>query len=343
MNPKVSIIVPVYRVEKFLERCFKSLKEQTLKDIEIILVDDESPDRSPQMCDEFAKIDSRVRVIHKKNSGLGYARNSGMEVAKGEYIAFVDSDDYVELDMFDIMYKAAVENRADFVRVDNYKERVDGTLLNDRYISPLREGLYNHNEICKYILYPQLGMLPGDDARKYVSCSVWRNIYRREIIEQFQLRFASERDLISEDIPFNMDFMTKCERAVVINKKLYHYIVNEKSLTQIYREDRFGYELILYSELIRRARSLNIYDNECKLRLARHLLARARMCIKSELSQKVSFQEKKSKVLKILNSNEIQKIISYYPISDLPIKYRFVVITEKRKMIFLLNILKNIL
>ena len=93
--PKVSVIVPIYNVEKYLDRCVTSIVNQTLHDIEIILVDDGSPDNCPQMCDEWAERDSRIRVVHKKNEGLGYARNSGMDLARGEYIAFVDSDDYV--------------------------------------------------------------------------------------------------------------------------------------------------------------------------------------------------------------------------------------------------------
>ena len=100
MKPKVSIIVPVYNVEKYLVRCMESLLNQTLKEIEIILVDDGSPDNCPQMCDEYARRDSRVKVIHKSNAGLGYARNSGLDVAVGEYIAFVDSDDYVDTSMY---------------------------------------------------------------------------------------------------------------------------------------------------------------------------------------------------------------------------------------------------
>ena len=97
---KVSIIVPVYNVEKYIDRCMKSLMNQTLHEIEIILVDDGSPDSCPQMCDEYAKQDTRVKVIHKENAGLGYARNSGLEIATGEYVAFVDSDDYVDTQMF---------------------------------------------------------------------------------------------------------------------------------------------------------------------------------------------------------------------------------------------------
>ena len=114
-SPKVSIVVPVYKVEEYIDRCLDSLLNQTLKDIEIILVDDGSPDNCPKICDEYAQKDARVRVVHKQNEGLGYARNSGMEVAVGEYIAFVDSDDFVDIRMFEELYDVARGNDSDVV------------------------------------------------------------------------------------------------------------------------------------------------------------------------------------------------------------------------------------
>src|SRR4051794_17766097 len=101
MDIKVSIIVPIYNVEKFFERCMKSIVNQSYSNIEIILVDDESPDNCPELCEQWKEKDARVKVIHKKNGGLGFARNSGMEIAEGDYIAFVDSDDYVEINMIE--------------------------------------------------------------------------------------------------------------------------------------------------------------------------------------------------------------------------------------------------
>lgn len=103
--PKVSIIVPVYNVEKYLDRCMQSLLNQTLSDIEIIMVDDGSPDRCPQMCDEYAAKDRRVRVIHKENGGLGLARNTGLDAATGEYVAFVDSDDFTSVEAYENLLK----------------------------------------------------------------------------------------------------------------------------------------------------------------------------------------------------------------------------------------------
>ena len=337
---KVSIIVPIYNVEKYLDRCVQSLLCQTLRDIEIILVDDQSPDRCPQMCDGYMKRDSRIKVVHKKNAGLGLARNSGMEVASGEYIAFVDSDDYVDLDMFESMYTVAKNQDADFVRVDNYKERVDGTITNQEYIPPMREGLYEKDELREKLLYPQLGMLPEDNGSKYVSCSVWRNIYRKAIIDEHSITFVSERELISEDIPFNLEFMMYAKRAVVINRKFYHYIVNDKSLTQTYRPDRFEREIILYNDLIRRTKEKGIYD-ECRVRLERHLLARARMCVRNELLGNKNKRLANENVISMLSCEELKTIFAAYPVWSMPMKYKFVFFLMKYKCSTLLSVVKQ--
>ena len=127
-SPKLSVVVPVYNVEQYLDVCMQSLLHQTLEDIEIILVDDESPDNCPQMCDDYAKADSRVKVIHKKNGGLGLARNSGKEIATGEYVAFLDSDDYVDLTAYEHLYNIAKQNDLDMLRYGLDRFEVEGCL-----------------------------------------------------------------------------------------------------------------------------------------------------------------------------------------------------------------------
>ena len=140
--PKVSIIIPVYNVEKYLERCVESVRRQTLKDIEIILVDDKSPDKCPAMCDDYALIDDRIKVVHKdKNEGLGFARNTGLEVATGDYVAFVDSDDFIETGTYQKAYEECALNNLDicyfrYRRVDsdgNEYSEFDDTTKYDYY------------------------------------------------------------------------------------------------------------------------------------------------------------------------------------------------------------------
>ena len=145
---KVSIVVPIYNVEKYLKQCIESIINQTLQDIEIILVDDGSPDNCPQICDEYAKKDSRIKVVHKKNGGLSSARNAGIEVATGDFIGFVDSDDYIELDMYEKMYNIAKENHVDFVVSDYYKVSDKGKIITT---IDMNEGIYDKNRIIKEI------------------------------------------------------------------------------------------------------------------------------------------------------------------------------------------------
>ena len=340
MSIAVSVIVPVYGVEKYLPRCMDSLLGQTLRQIEIILVDDESPDGCPEMCDAYQKMDDRVRVIHKKNGGLGFARNSGLEIARGEYVAFVDSDDYVEHDMFACMYKSAKEYDADFVRADNYRETRDGRILNSTSVLPMREGLYKKEEMCRELLFPQFGLLPEDGGEKYVSCSVWRNLYRREIVCRTNIRFVSEREMISEDMIFNFQFMTECSRAFVIKRKFYHYVVNDQSLTQSYRPDRFQKERIFFHELERRLRKAGVYE-DCSLRLQRHLLDRLRNCIKRELCGNPHAAAGMRNVRTMITAPEVRQVLTQYPLNRMPIKYRAVYTMIKYRCVGLLALLRR--
>ena len=151
MTPKVSIIVPVYNVEQYLNRCIQSLLNQTLKEIEIILIDDESPDNCPQMCDKYAQHDNRIKVVHKKNAGLGMACNSGIKVATGDYIAFCDSDDYVDTTMYETMHKVAVEEQADIVFTGIQ------TINQEKVITPMsqpkqKEIICDTKQIQQYLL-----------------------------------------------------------------------------------------------------------------------------------------------------------------------------------------------
>ncbi len=118
--PIISVIVPVYNVEEYIHRCIDSILAQTFKEFELILVDDGSPDQSGKICDEYALIDSRIKVIHKKNGGLSDARNAGLEVAQGEYIGFVDSDDFIESDMYEKLLEACKENSSQIAMCGRY-------------------------------------------------------------------------------------------------------------------------------------------------------------------------------------------------------------------------------
>ena len=189
MSAKVSVIVPIYNVEKYLDKCINSLRNQTLNDIEIILVDDESPDNCPYICDKYAALDSRIKVIHKKNEGLGYARNSGLKISTGEYIVFVDSDDYIELDTLEKCYFIAKENDYDFVKYNLIRhEKKNNKIF--KINSPLETGIYDENRIKSKILLPMIGILPNQEGDSYVNCSSCNFLYKSSIIKDNGILFV---------------------------------------------------------------------------------------------------------------------------------------------------------
>lgn len=234
--PKISVIVPCYGVEKYLNRCMESLLNQKLKDIEIILVDDGSPDHVPAMCDEYANRDSRVKVIHKGNGGLGFARNSGLEQATGEYVAFVDSDDYVDIDMYHLLYDKAISNDVDAVFCGFKMESLNGNWIDSKEVDSITE--LTGASLTDFMLDMVASAPKQPNERRYYM-SVWHAIYRREIIEENNLRFMSERYIASEDIPFQVDFLLKANKVIYLPDNLYYYCFNTNSLTATYKSEKY--------------------------------------------------------------------------------------------------------
>lgn len=235
-RPKVSVIIPCYGVEKYLDRCLMSVVNQTFKDIEIILVDDASPDRVPEMCDEWSKKDARIVVIHKeKNEGLGMARNTGLDVARGEYVAFIDSDDYVDTKMYYILYEATESGRYDVVYSGLRNEYPDGSFGLIRDFD--EERSFKRNEMVKVAL----SFISKTEIcyKDRFFMSVWHSLYKKDIIDEWKLRFYSEREILSEDLPFQVEFCMKASNAKFIPYPLYTYCLNQNSITHNFKIDKF--------------------------------------------------------------------------------------------------------
>lgn len=236
MKPKVSIIVPCYGVEKYLDRCMESLVNQTLREIEIILVDDMSPDRVPEMCDDWAKKDDRIKVIHKeKNEGLGYARNTGLEMATGEYVAFVDSDDYVDTGMYETLYEAAKNYSCDMVFCGVNVENQPG--LWEKHIEVEEVCVLNKKDAWTYAK-DMVACVPGVKKERLHEMSVWHSIYKLNIIKDNKLEFLSEREVASEDIPFQIDFFRHVNKMAIVPHAFYYYCLNGASLTTTFKKEK---------------------------------------------------------------------------------------------------------
>lgn len=334
MIPKVSIIVPVYNVEKYLDRCLKSLINQTLKNIEIILVDDESPDNCPEMCDSYAENDSRIKVIHKKNGGLGFARNSGLEIATGEYFAFVDSDDYVDLDFYEKLYNAAKSGDYDLAQGGisiQYGDRIE------RNNHPYENQSFDENGV-KNILFPSV-LGPDTYDKNCSDMSTCIGIYKLSLVKDNNIRFVSEREYISEDAVFDIEIFKHIKSAVIIDSAGYYYCYNEASLTHKYLPNRF--------EQIKKLcdYELSLVDNDMlRERIKSTFLINIIAALKLEAInyKKTGNKEDKLKIKKIVNDSYVKSILKSYNYNNQPFKKRLLyTLIDKglwRSVLFITNL-----
>ena len=230
MSKKLSVVIPVYNVEKYLGECVASVQAQQYKDYEIILVDDGSKDSSGAICDWLAAYDSgRIRVIHKANAGLGMARNTGIEAATGDYITFLDSDDTIHPEAYRACIEALEKNHADQARFLDH-HITDGEPADGGDIS--REPLvFRGSEAIRHIAKVLFGRPYTDDNGFDLGGSACMAVYRLDIIRDNRLRFYSERELVSEDFLFNYDYCMASESVVWLPREYYNYRVVSGSLT----------------------------------------------------------------------------------------------------------------
>lgn len=317
-SPLISVIVPVYNVEKYLDRCVESILGQTLKDIELILIDDGSPDRCPVMCDRWANRDSRIKVIHKQNAGLGMACNSGIEAASGQYVAFVDSDDWVDPDMYATMSETAAKYGAQMVFTGLRRVDENGN------ISPMAQAatLKVHDTKAKIHEFA-LGMIashPNLAAERLTMMSAKVVLYRRDMLIDSNLRFFSERQIISEDLFFNLDCLLHASSVVEFPTTFYNYSINTQSLTLSYRPDRFSKVEAMHCELLRRYEALG---PELKTRADRMFIGYTRSILRQLHSYKsISHAEKRIEFRRIAESPLWKAISDSYPISSMPMPHR---------------------
>ena len=208
-----SIIVPIYKVEPYLDRCIISLREQTFQEIEIILVDDGSPDNCPYICDRYARDDNRIKVIHKDNGGLSDARNKGLEAAKGKYIIFVDADDYIELNTCERF--APFANKGYDILIGD--AIIEGGFSSIQHIDAYEEIMSGSEYLKKSFI------------QKRAPMAAWLNIYKREFLLNNDLQFKF--GILHEDEQFTPRAFLKANTVVCTKIDFYHYIIREDSIT----------------------------------------------------------------------------------------------------------------
>ena len=305
MKQKVSIVVPVYNVEKYLERCVDSLIGQSHQNMEILLLDDGSKDTSFSICKKYESKDSRIRVFHKENEGLGLTRNYGIRRATGEYITFVDSDDYLTSDAIETMLERAIATDADVVIATNYYK-------NEEQEIALPERLYSGSEIKEMLMVHMMGNKGQKlDALSYTATG---KLYKKDLFINNNLVFPSERKLIWEDLAFSVEAYPLCEKVYVFHKSVYYYCFNETSLTHKYKPKKLELIMELYRYMSIKIQELNL-PIEAQYRLDTNFIGHIRTCIKLEVfyADKNGFKTAIRNIKRDCSRKDVQMLIRSYP------------------------------
>lgn len=213
MKPLVSVIVPVYNVENYLRKSVDSIRNQTLTNIEIILIDDGSTDASGEICDELALVDERIRVIHKENGGVSEARNVGVQQARADFIGFVDADDYIDEMMYERLYDEIIQEEADLAYCNFY--HVDGNHMRSDY----------SYESGKVVL-ERLNLVNNLLTSNNISVHLWTKLYKKEIAIKHKFPVGKTH----EDAAFLIPYVLDCKKAVGIMEPMYYYIKRNGSM-----------------------------------------------------------------------------------------------------------------
>lgn len=323
---KVSVIMPVYKVEKYVGKAIESILSQTLKEFEFLIVDDGTPDKSGQICDNYAVRDERIKVIHKENGGAPSARNVAMDIAQGEYLYFMDSDDWAEPEMLLDMYQLAVKTQAQMV--------VSGFFI-DTY--------YSENEYLTLDYVPQNNIfLSQEEFRKKsyllfdknMLYQPWNKMFLREYIESYHLRYPTT---FWDDFPFVLSVIKDIERVSVISKQYYHFLraraesETARYVPQMYekREEEDAWMVSLYE-------NWGIKDEASQEMVARRYAERLIGCIENLTNPNctLTLSDKRKKVKEIISKPRVSQALTlakprstYMKLMLIPVRWKCVSLT----------------
>lgn len=326
---KVTVVVPIYNVQSYLNRCIESIVNQTYKNLEILLIDDGSPDNCPQLCDEWAKKDSRIKVIHKKNEGLGMARNTGIDNATGEYICFIDSDDYIDLNMIEKTQSSIKKYDSDIVMFGMNCVDDSGKIISTKY-PKTEKDFYSGNEILNYILPNMLGADTISGKKTQFNMSSSGILYSLNLINKNNWRFVSERKYISEDFYSLLDLFQYINSISIVHEAFYYYCYNESSLTHIFNSKRFENICICHKGMIdvcKKCKYSAKVKNSIHSQFLGSLIGTLKLIVFSELNNKA----KKQEIKKIINDNYLQNILKNLDTKNEPLLRKILIAILKNK------------
>ncbi|MFC7062333.1 glycosyltransferase [Halobacillus seohaensis] len=323
-NPKVSIIVPIYNAELYLNKCLDSLVNQTFEDIEIICINDGSVDGSKEIMVEYSNRDNRIKICEQKNSGVSAARNNGIDVAKGKYVMFVDSDDWIDEKMCEITFNIAEEERADVVKTSYIREYKNKSLKKDIFHSDY--FVLNHSQIMKEIHRRLFGLLGNEMANPENADSiatVWNTLYRYDLISD--KKFIDINDIGTfEDGLFQIHALESCRRFVYINQPLYHYRkTNVNSITTQHKPELFDKWQNLFNIMEDYIKVNNLgreYTDALNNRICMSMIG---LGLNEITAKSKTIIEKSKRLRKILKTVRYQNAYNEFNFTYLPFKWKF--------------------
>lgn len=343
MKPLISVIVPVYNVEIYLEECIQSILNQIYTNIEIILVDDCSTDKSPQICDKFSQEYPNIVVIHKdKNEGLGMACNTGINNASGDYIAFCDSDDYIDPEMYNTMYTIAQAYKCDAVfsglkRIDSNGQFL-GILPHYKELTIYRKKSEIDSLICNII-----ASAPNIKTERLIQTSAKSVLYHKSVINKGNIQFVSERIIPSEDLIFNIDILANSNIIGIIPQAFYNYRINPKSITRSVKLSKFNQYKQLYIYISNQCNKYNI-NGDIRTRIQRLFIGYIRSYISNICLSSIPNKTKKEIYRLICKDCIWETIWKSYPRLKMTIYHYIFLVSIHYKLyfpIFIINKIKS--
>ena len=321
----MSVIVPVYNVEEYLSRCLDSILNQSLKNIEIIVIDDGSTDLSATICDEYSAKYENINVIHKKNNRVSAARNDGIRIARGKYIGFVDSDDWIESGMYENMYKVAEDTKSDFVMCDFRKVGLENTYTISQ---PIRSGYYNRKMI-ENELFPCIIMF--DNIELPPTVSNWTGLFKREFIQNNNI-YYDEDVHYCEDSIFGSKTMYHANSFYYMKGKyFYNYFNNSNSTTTTFNIKKWDSYLTINNRLKEYFNSDKFdFSRQIKINMLYFTLNFLGEIKKSDLS----YENKEKECKRILNDNNVNGIFRNFNMPNVGIKLKLVIALIKYRLSF---------
>lgn len=338
---KISVIVPVYNVELYLRECIESILNQSLTDIELILIDDSSTDGSLSICKEYELKDTRVTVIHKKNEGQGIARNVGIDKSTGEYLLFIDSDDYIDLDTCERLYNIAKNNNLDHLRY--VLDRFDANGLFFGTVHDSNIELITDTFTLRKIAACYISPLPVDLKHGYWNGgSACVCLYRAAVIKKNSIYFKSERQLLGEDSLFNFENMQYVKRYGRINYSFYHYRKNPVSFSKAVNLDRVRALTFYCRELDNYFKKYDYTDNEAKSYAGAYFCKAIRGIVKNVFLSRLTIRQKRKWFHENTGGEYLKCVFRYAPWRNFEFKHKICFILLYRKCFWLYYLLVRI-